>query len=112
MKEISSPVIVKILKKMCEYAEVNYNDINFTDISYRETIYTKEQMFKFMNWLTSYVYNMTIKELDVLVGKNTGRFYYKRKKKAVQIALEFSKNLGFCVKEDNNKLNTDKDGSK
>ena len=109
MKKISNPVIVEILKKMCEYAEVNYDDINFSDISYRENFYTKGQMFMFMNWLSSHIFCMNIKELEVLVGNGIGRLYYKRRKKAVQLANEFVKNLGFKVKETNNhKLNNKK----
>lgn len=108
-KEIQNPVVTEILKKMCEFANVKYEDITWTDQSHRKIEYTPKQLYLFVNWLGEHFFTMTIKDLGFFVGEKSARLYYKRKKKAVMLAMKFAEDFGFKVKEEEKTDKKEKD---
>ena len=97
-KEINNKVVIPILKKMCEIAGHDYDKIVWTDRSHKKLTYTQKNQFEFLTWLADYIYNLKMNEIELLVG-GMPKLYYKKKKKARNLAAEFVYRLGFSIED-------------
>jgi len=57
VKEKLGKETIKVLKKMCEYAKVDFNKVDFSkDSWYSKYEWTEKQNDKFKKWLENYLY--------------------------------------------------------
>ena len=85
-----------ILKKMCEYVNVNYDDLDFhndEDPYYWKHMWTKRQEEDFRKWMADYLYNNTEARKEVM------KFPIKRKKSCEGVANFFVFNHGWKLKD-------------
>lgn len=82
-----------ILRKMCDFAGIEYGCVNFSDGSHLQLTWTKQQQKDFTDWLANEILN------SALIRSHLTRFpnLYKGKYRARQLANEFVLKHGFRV---------------
>ena len=88
-------MINKTLRKMCEYANIDFESVNWQDGSHLKLEWTKEQEESFRQWMvnelmTSRLYRQAITQYPNLA---------KGKFRATKVANEFIWNYGFKISE-------------
>jgi len=96
-------IIEKILKKLCDYVDYEFENINWNDgshlkISYNTPIGEQEMI----DWLTNYLYNLKISELRSIT--EFPYTLYRRKKECKKFASTFVFMYGFSSYENDIKV--------
>ena len=96
MAEKFNKYMEKILRKMCELANVKFKEIDFKkDGWFSEHTITKEQEKEFKKWFIDYLYN------NSKVQKDLYGYYRKIKKLQEKRFLWFNLNYGWRVGDEN-----------
>ena len=82
-----------ILRKMCDFAGIEYGCVNWSDGSHLQLTWTKQQQKDFTDWLANEINN------SALIRRNLTRFpnLVKGKYRSMRLAREFVANYGFRV---------------
>ena len=82
-----------ILRKMCDFAGIEYGCVNWSDGSHLQLTWTKQQQNDFTDWLANEINN------SALIRRNLTRFpnLVKGKYRSMRLAKEFVANYGFRV---------------
>ena len=82
-----------ILRKMCDFAGIEYGCVNWSDGSHLQLTWTKQQQNDFTDWLANEINN------SALIRRNLTRFpnLVKGKYRSMRLAREFVDNYGFRV---------------
>lgn len=82
-----------ILRKMCDFAGIEYGYVNWSDGSHLQLTWTKQQQNDFTDWLANEINN------SALIRRNLTRFpnLVKGKYRSMRLAREFVANYGFRV---------------
>ena len=82
-----------ILRKMCDFAGIEYGCVNWSDGSHLQLTWTKQQQNDFTDWLANEINN------SALIRRNLTRFpnLVKGKYRSMRLAREFVANYGFRV---------------
>ena len=82
-----------ILRKMCDFAGIDYSLVNWEDGSHLRLTWTKQQSNDFIDWLANEILN------SALIRNHLTRWpnLYKGKYRSRQLAKEFEFRFGFRV---------------
>jgi hypothetical protein len=90
-----------IIKKMCEYAEIDYYMVNFSNSTHLGLYYTKKgNEKKFIEWFTNHLYSLKISELRNIT--EYPYIMYRRKKVCRKFAHDTACWNGFLSHPEDN----------